>query len=173
MRTIKIIIGIIVIIINHSVLAQRPDPGKNREAMKKFDFIVGEWEGSGKYFRQDGALDFTVTESVTTVLDGTAIKMEGIGKNSEGEEVHNALGILYLNAQGKAELHAFLATGQSTMANIELVDDNGFDWWFEIPDQGKVIYRARFNGDTWTENGYFQTTDGKEYPSMTMTLKRK
>src|SRR5437870_1317462 len=71
-----------------------------REAMKKLDFLVGEWKGEGwMEFVPDQRTTFKGTEIVQSKLDGLLLTIDGLHRGKlggKGEEVvvHQAFGLL-------------------------------------------------------------------------------
>src|SRR6185503_21046740 len=64
-----------------------------RQEMKKLDWFVGHWKGSGWIqMGPQGRREFTQTETVEAKLDGLVLVVEGSGKAKEdGSTVHAAL----------------------------------------------------------------------------------
>src|SRR5688500_12056517 len=67
------------------VAQQRPGPdvAAQREAMKKLDFMVGKWEGSGWDQRGRVRHEFTSAETVDWRVDGTVLLVEGRHKTAD------------------------------------------------------------------------------------------
>ena len=107
------------------------------EAMKKLDFLVGEWKGEGwTEFIPGQRKTSPIAESVQTKLGGMVLLVEGIGKTKvpgKQEEVivHNALGILSYDEKAKTyRMRSHIATGQTTDAEAKFTD-GGFQWGFQ------------------------------------------
>jgi hypothetical protein len=83
------------------LLAQEQKPSSTHiEAMKKLNFLVGEWKGEGwNEFVPGQRRTSPITEMVHYKLSGVILGVEGIGKTripGQQEEVvvHHAVGIL-------------------------------------------------------------------------------
>lgn len=75
--------------------AQKNQDSKVQKAeMAKISFLQGEWKGSGCTIQQDRKkYFFEQSEKVISTLDGTAIFIEGVGKQ-EYETVYHTLAII-------------------------------------------------------------------------------
>lgn len=169
-----------VVLVCGGAWAQRPDTSEpQREAMKKLDFWIGEWEGSGWSMRGPGQrAEFTVHESVQSKLGGVVLLVQGLGKGKEtttGAATigHDALAVVSFDP--KAAAYRFRHyTMQGTSGDADLVlTDKGMQW--ELVGEGQA-FRMRFHieiqGDTWHEYGEF-SRDGQSWMrTMEMTLQR-
>src|SRR5687768_1579949 len=82
-------------------LAQGPTVGE-LEAMKKLDFLVGNWEGEGWMLYPGGREVFKGTETVQKKLQGKAILIEGkFVDPKDGRVVHETLAILTYSEPAK------------------------------------------------------------------------
>jgi hypothetical protein len=105
--------------------AQKVETDKEaKDAISKLEFIVGDWAGAGWVMGRDGQKNaFTQTEAIKFKLDGTAILIEGLGKNN-GEITHNALAIVSYNKSAKNyNFSSFLSTGRGGVFKAELLDN--------------------------------------------------
>jgi len=63
---------------------KQPDIEAQRAAMKKLEFLVGEWSGEASVLRGPGQFaDLTQTESVRFTLDGLVLMIEGVGRDKD------------------------------------------------------------------------------------------
>jgi hypothetical protein len=149
-----------------------------REAMKRLDFIVGEWKGEGTFRSGPGPGEKAqVVEKAETRLDGLVLLFEGVGtaKAADGTEtiVHHALGVLNYDAKQEMYLmRAIKSDGTSVDAQATFVGDV-FVWGFEVPG-GRVRYTIRLTPEgRWHEVGGFSRDAGKTYtPFFEMTLEK-
>ena len=66
--------------------AQAPDLNAQSAAMKKLQFLVGQWSGPATVVRGPAeALKITQTEEVRYAVDGLVLLVEGTGRNSDGK----------------------------------------------------------------------------------------
>src|SRR5438477_10107575 len=86
---------------------QPPAPAAQREAMKKLDFLVGEWKGEGwMEFAPGQRRTFRGTEVVQSKLDGLLLTIEGlhrgqVGGTGEGAVVHQAFALVSYDDKAK------------------------------------------------------------------------
>ena len=65
-----------------ALLAQTPASGQRVE-MKKLDWLVGHWKGTGwMQMGPQGRKEFTITETIQGKLDGLVLVIEGQGNSS-------------------------------------------------------------------------------------------
>lgn len=123
-----IILGIV--LFSGTAFSQSYETDKeSQEAMSKLAFIEGNWKGEGWMMRQDGKKHpFTQTEKISFKLDGTALLVEGLGK--EGEKIiHNALAVItYDKTKGHYNFNSRLANGMGGNFKAELID-NKLHWY--------------------------------------------
>ncbi|MEZ5427185.1 MAG: hypothetical protein R2747_13025 [Pyrinomonadaceae bacterium] len=139
-------------------------------AMKKLDFLIGDWEGSGWIIIGRERKNFTVRESLQTKLDGQIIVVEGIGKTVDektGAEkiVHNAYGVFsYDDESGKIRFRYFKENGQAGEVTPEFFDKKVV-WGFDVPENKVTV---RFTEKTnekgnWQEIGEVSRDGGKTW----------
>lgn len=150
---------LIFILIKGNTFAQMPDYSKEiKSAMDDISIMEGKWEGKGWRTNRDGTKSASnVFENLYFKLDKTLLVLEGLGKNDEGEVVHNAYAtISYNNFTKKYALKSFLSNGLSTDASFEVIEKNKkFKWWFKEPRGGTIRYSIRFENGTWIEEGEY------------------
>ena len=155
----------------------RPDIAAQREAMRKLDFWVGEWQGTGWYQAGPGGRrETTVTETIHPKLGGLALLAEGLGRSAgvvAGEETitHDALGIICFDEQLKRYRFVHYRAGDKLdEAELKLIE-GGLQWERKV-QSGTVRFTAKIQEDRWHEVGEF-SADGKTWrPFMEMTLHR-
>ena len=165
-----------------ATLAQSPPSSATAAGsteMKKIEFLVGNWKGTGWMQMGPGQRNETfVTESVQSKLGGRVFVIEGLGRarsdgNSEGRVVHNAFAFLFYDQESsRFRMRAFLANGQSVDAETNY-KDGVFEWSFQVP-QGRIQYRIRLNEkQQWYEEGSITLDGGKSFQKFfEMTLDR-
>lgn len=138
-------------------------------AVKKLNFLIGEWKGTGWMMGQDRVKrTFEQTEKVQLKLDSTAILVEGLGK-SDGKVVHDALAVItYAGKSGQYDFQSFLPSGQKGTFKSELKE--GVFYWYPT-DFIRYIIQINDKGQ-WFEIGEFNQGDNW-YPFFEMTLDRK
>ena len=165
------LLWVVLLQIGHTAVAQ--DDVRENVELKSFEFLIGEWEGTGSTMTRDrGMVQFEVVESIRYELDSTIILLRGTGY-SESVIMHDALAVLYVDPLNNGyQLHSFIRQGLNTIAQIELTGDQSFKWWFSDGSGGTITYTATISADTWTESGSYSTPDGRTFPTMSMVLTR-
>jgi len=139
--------------------------------LKKMDFLVGTWKGSGWLIGQSGRQTFTVTESLTPKLGGQIIVVEGLGKSRDektGEEriIHQAYGIFsYDKASENVKFRWYKAEGGGEDATTIQISANKIVWGFDVPVNGsKVKFTESINEKgNWFEIGEVSRDGGKSW----------
>ena len=159
-------ISLFLIIFSSTLSAQMPDfSDEVKKAMSQLSVMEGNWEGEGVRQNPDGteAKSF-VTENLYYKLDDTIMILEGLGKDENGEVVHNALALIAYNPQtDKYEMRSHLSTGRATEASFEVIEPNkSFMWGFNVPNGGKIKYNLEFEKNSWFETGHY-SRDGENW----------
>jgi hypothetical protein len=159
--------------------AQTPPQLTNRlNEMKKLDYMVGVWRGTGWIEHQGGRQTFAGTETVQSKLNGLALLVEGKFKGKQpgkDEEVviHETLAIINYDEKTKAyRFNTYLATGLTGEHELKLLE-GGWQWGFQIPGGGNVRYTFKLTDKgEWFEIGEF-SQDGKSWRKFfEMTLQK-
>jgi len=149
-----------------------PNVEAQRTAMKKLEFLVGEWSGEATVLRGPGQfVDMAQTESAHFKLDGLVLMIEGVGRTkADGKVSLQALGVISFHDEtGTYTMRAF-NDGRWLETEVK-VDDGGnsMSWGFAL-GQFKTATVLRINEDgEWTEHG--EITIGVRPPQKMMDLK--
>lgn len=160
------------ILAGHSAMGQ--DGRLGLAQMQKLKHWVGEWEGTGWQMQPSGQqVEFNVSESVQSKLNGMILMVEGKGMSEGSDELgHDAMGMIYYNLDNKRyEFHSATMQGMTTLAEAKIDSDGNLIWGFEVP-QGKVQFTITLTEDTWVEKGAFSPDGSTWYPTMEMQLKK-
>ena len=158
---------------------QPPAPAAQRDAMKKLDFLVGQWKGEGwMEFAPGQRRTFKGTETVQGKLDGLLLAVEGrhLGRpDDKGKEVvvHNAFGLVSYDDKAKRyRFQAFTSRGNYEDAEAK-VSEGQLVWGMKVPQFGEVRYTTKLDEKgRWFEVGEV-TQDGKAWRKFfEMTLER-
>jgi len=178
----KLLIGslvwILVLGVGRDLAGQLPQPSaKQLEAMKKLDFLVGEWKGEGWTEMVPGQRKSSpIRESVQPKLGGMVLLVEGLGKHKvpgkdEEVTVHNAVGILsYDERAGIYRLRSYVLSGQSTDAEARFTD-GGFQWGFKAGPSLSFRYTVKLTDKgEWFEIGEMSPdgTSWRKFHEMTL-----
>ena len=158
---------------------QPPAPAAQREAMKKLDFLAGQWKGEGwMEFAPGQRRTFKGTEVVQSKLDGLLLAVEGLHRGrvgDKGEEavVHNAFALVSYDDKAKRyRFQAFTSRGNYEDAEAK-VSEGQLVWGMKVPQFGDVRYTIKLDDKgRWFEIGEV-SRDGKTWQQFfEMTLQR-
>jgi hypothetical protein len=145
-------------------LAQAPAAAE-REAMKKLDFLVGEWKGEGwMEFAPGQRRTCRGTEVVQSKLGGQLLTIEGLFRGQTGEAiVHNAFAVVSYDENAKRyRFQAHTARGGHEDAEAKVADGQ-LVWGMKVPQFGDVRYTIkRDDKGRWFEVGEV-SRDGKDW----------
>ena len=140
-----------------------------RDAMKKLDFLVGEWKGEGwMEFAPGQRRTFRGTEVVQRKLQGLLLTIEGVHRSQAGGKakeavVHNAFTVVSYDEKAKRyRFQAYTARGnhEDTEAKVR---DGQLVWGMKVPQFGEVRYTiTRDDKGRWFEVGEV-SQDGKPW----------
>ncbi len=140
---------------------------QQQEAMKKLNFLLGEWKGESWMEFVPGQKYASVgTETIQSKLGGLLLVVEGVHKrkgDDKGEVVHGAYGVISYDEKAKRyRIQAYTHRGSYTEAEVK-VGDGQLEWGFNIPKFGDVRYTITVNEKgQWFEIGEV-STDGKQW----------
>lgn len=143
------------LLLTQPIAAQAPDAravmAAQVEALKPFDWMVGEWRGEAVYRSANGEYRLVQTERMGPLLGGSVRVVEGRGYRADGSTGFNALAIIHFDPATKAYTLNSFADGQKGSFPIVPVTD-GYDW--EIAAGPVTIrYQARLKDGKWVETG--------------------
>jgi hypothetical protein len=144
-------------------------------AMKKLDFLVGKWEGTGTMmFGPSQKESFKGSETVQRKLQGKALLVEGKFTDAEGGAVvHETLAVItYDEAAKKYRFQTHLFNRPSGEFELH-VTENGFWWEIEVPGSPKVKFTMTLSeqGD-WVEIGEVTLPNVQVIKTLEMKLKK-
>jgi hypothetical protein len=156
-------------------MAQTPrarDVEAQRTAMKKLEFLVGDWSGDATILRGPGQfVEMAQTESAQFKLDGLVLMIEGVGRaKTDGKVSLQALGLISFDDEtGTYKIRAF-NDGRWLETEVKLADGgNSISWGFALGAfKTTTVLRINENGE-WTEHG--ELTIGEHPPQKMMDLK--
>jgi hypothetical protein len=162
--------GVLLVLLGSAVgLGQeREDPAAQREAMKKLEFLSGEWKGQSWIEFVPGQRSASAgTETVETRLDGLLLTLEGIHRRKIGDRetdeiVHSAFTVVSYDDKAKRyRFQAYTGRGNYTEAEAK-VGDGQLQWTFRIPQLGEVRYTISVDKGRWSEIGEM-SPDGQQW----------
>ena len=158
-----------------SLFAQAPPTQASPEhvaAMKKFDFLLGEWRGESWTLVGKEKRTTTGTEIVQSKLNGLVVTVDGTFKDARGQTVHSAFGVFSFNPRSDLyRFQAHTAAGQMADAKVSM-RDQGFDWSFEASPGVQVKYEVRLDEKgEWVEKGEM-TREGTKVQFFEMRMRK-
>jgi hypothetical protein len=164
-----------------SKLIAQPSETVGKEKMQVLSSWVGRWQGEGSMQMGPGdPKKSTVDEKVELKLNGTVMLVEGVGKamnptTKEEMVVHHALGVLsYDQMTNQYKFRTYLKDGKSSDAWFKPIEENKFEWGFDIPGGGKTKYTITLDpkAKTWNEIGEFSRDGTTWVKFFEMNLKK-
>jgi hypothetical protein len=151
--------------------AETPNVEVQRAAMKKLDFLIGQWSGEATAARGPGlVVELSQTEVAEYKLDGLVLAIEGLGRTkSDGKLALQALGLItFDDATGTYRMRAF-NDGRWLETEVKLlVDGKSLGWGFTLGELStKSVLRINEKGE-WTELA--ELTVGQKPPVKLMEL---
>ena len=141
-------------LVNMAQAPQTPNIEAQRAAMKRLDFLVGEWSGQASAARGPGiVVELEQSEVAQFKLDGLVLMIEGVGRTkSDGKLALQALGLIsFDDASGAYRMRAY-NDGRWLETDVKLLEDGkGLSWGFSLEEiSTKSVLRINEKGG-WTE----------------------
>jgi hypothetical protein len=159
-----------------TAFAQMPGAPSQREMdqMKRLEFMVGRWEGSGWVLSPDGTRqEFKGVETVQRKLQGRALLVEGRFEH-DGVVSHETLGVLTFNEPADGyRLRVYLFNGPHGEHRFEALEEGpGFRWFLEFGEM-RMRYTTRITPEgEWHEVGEVLREGETPLQFFEMRLKR-
>ncbi len=130
-----------------------PRIAAQKEAMRAFDFLDGEWRGPAKTQFADGSWHtITQTERVGPMLDGAVKVIEGRGYEADGRVSFNAFAVISYDPDTKAYAMRSYTSGRQGDFTI-VPTATGFTWEIPAGPNMTIHYEATVKDGVWTEVG--------------------
>ena len=157
--------------------AQGTAPESLKQEMQKLAYMAGKWKGEASMRQPNGTLlKVNQEEDIQLKLDGTILVIEGTGRNPEdGKVSFNAYAIVSYDQQKKElKLRSHVMNGNQTEAYFKILEENHFEWGFDLPNNAKIKYDIKLNptDKSWVENGQYSPDGNIWYPYIEMKLKK-
>ena len=148
-----------------------PNVVAQRTAMRKLEFLVGEWSGDATVLRGPGQfVDMAQIESAQFKLEGLVLMIEGVGRaKTDGKVSLQALGLISFDDEtGTYRMRAF-NDGRWLETEVKMADGgNSISWGFALGAfKTATVLRINESGE-WTEHG--EITIGERPPQKMMDL---
>jgi len=150
--------------------SQTPNIEAQRSAMKRLEFLVGEWSGEASVLRGPGLMvELRQTERAEFKLDGLVLVVEGVGRTkSDGKLALQALGLItYDDTAGNYRMRAY-NDGRWLETDVKLLDGKSLEWGFSFGEiRTNSVLHINEKGE-WTEHA--EITIGTRAPQKLMDL---
>jgi hypothetical protein len=154
-------------------------PNPALAAMKRLDFLVGQWEGTGWIQMGPRRATFRQRETVRYAAGGTVVIIDGLGHSQDpGRQdriVHQAFAVVSYDAASQAfRWRAYRAADGNEITAQPEVGTDKLVWGFDLPQSGAGHVRftiTRTAAGDWLEVGEMQRPSGEWMQFFEMTLK--
>lgn len=155
--------------------AQGTAPESLKQEMQKLAYMAGKWKGEASMRQQNGSMiQVNQEEDIQFKLDGTILVIEGTGRNpQDGKVSFNAYAIVSFDQQKKEfKLKSHVMNGNQTDAYFKILEENHFEWGFEVANNAKIRYNIKLNPSdkSWIEKGEYSPDGNMWYPFIDMKL---
>jgi hypothetical protein len=152
-----------------------PDVEAQRTAMKKLEFLVGDWSGEATVLRGPGQFaEMAQTESAQFKLDRLVLMIEGAGRTKiDGKPALQALGLISFDDEtGTYKMRAF-NDGRWLETDVKLADSGkSISWGFAMGAfKTTTVLRINESGE-WTEHGELLINDRPPQKLMDLKVRR-
>lgn len=152
-------------------LLRTPGIESQRAAMKKLNFLVGEWTGEARLLRGPGGpTELVQTEEARYRLDGLILTIERVGRTkSDGRPNIRAFGVISYEDETRTFRMRAFNDGRFLETEVRLLEQGeGMTWGFALGQiRTKSVMRINDSGE-WTE--LQEITVGSESPKTFMEL---
>ena len=139
-----------------------PNVEAQRAAMKRLEFLIGEWAGEAYVLRGPGLfVDLVQTESVEYKLDGLLLVIEGVGRaKDDGAAALQALGLISFDDDAGVYWMRAFNDGRWLESEVKLADEEeSISWGFSLGEyKTSTVLRINDKGE-WTEDGKLMVAD--------------
>lgn len=175
----RILFAAVCVMMSFSAVSAQTPTNKTKEdldakrlaEMKKLDFLIGTWKGTGWVLTQNGRESFTITETLQLKLGGQIAVVDGLGtgknvKTGEEKIVHQAYGVFsYDKESGKLKFRWYKAETGEEGETIIQVSDKIINWGLDVRENGiKIKFTIGINEKgNWSEIGELSRDGGKTW----------
>ena len=139
-----------------------PNTEAQQAAMKRLEFLVGEWAGEASVLRGPGLfVDLVQTESVEYKLDGLLLVIKGVGRaKDDGVAALQALGLISFDDDAGVYWMRAFNDGRWLESEVKLADEEeSISWGFTLGEyKTSTVLRINEKGE-WTELGELMVGD--------------
>jgi hypothetical protein len=158
------------LIVTMAQTPQTPDLEAQRIAMKKLDFLVGEWSGEASVRSRGIVIELNQSEVAQFKIGGLVLVIEGIGRTkADGSLTVQALGLITFDDASRTYRMRAYNDGRWLETEIKLLDEGkAITWGFSLGDiRTHSVLRINDKGE-WTELA--EITFGANPPQQLLEL---
>lgn len=141
-----------------------------KEEMKKLAYLIGDWKGEATHKSAKGPVTVMQQEHIEWKLQEMVMVIEGTGREKSettGKEEITFQAMATVNfdpLDQQFKWKSFVKEGYSTNAYFKVIEENKFEWGFDIPTGGKTKYIILLDPakKTWYETGEY-SKDGTKW----------
>jgi hypothetical protein len=141
-----------------------PDQEIQFRAMKKFEFLVGKWSGSGLWFTRQGVLNLIATDDVHYEQNGLTLMLRAQERQADGTPV--GFSVLRICYDDKSNIYRVRTDPRHKEKGTLKIDDDwrGMTIQFKMPERTTLeMLRVNEKGE-WAEVHW--VTEGSDPPWM-------
>lgn len=149
----------LVLFLFSNIALAEPTSAAQAEAIKKLDFLVGEWKGEGWVVTREGKREtFSSTEIIRKKLLDTALLIEGTHTGFEAIAV-----VTYDTMAQQYRWRSFTSRGGGVDAEARLTGERTLQWY----PSATARYTIQINTTgQWEEIGEYSRDEGKTWTSL-------
>jgi hypothetical protein len=155
---------------------QRPGIEAQRAAMKRLDFLVGQWAGDVRLSHERGGLSELVqTEEAQYRSGGLVLEIEGAGLDKyNGEVISRSLGVISYDDEKKSYRFRAWNDGRYVETELKLIQTGkGLAWEYGFGDM-RISHTMRINDSgEWIQTGEVITAAESPRKFLDVSLRRR
>jgi hypothetical protein len=144
-----------------------PQEELQREAMKKFGFLVGKWSGSCLWFTRKGVLNLVTTEDVHYEQNGLTLMIHGQERHPDGKPI--GFSLVRISYDEKSDIYRVRTDPRHKEGTIT-IDDDWRGMTIQFKNAGRTtteMVRVNEKGE-WAEAHW--VTAGSDPPWMFLQI---
>jgi hypothetical protein len=152
-----------------------PNVEAQRTAMKKLEFLVGDWSGEATLLRGPGQFaEMAQTESARFKLDGLVLMIEGVGRTKiDGKPALQALALISFDDETETYKMRAFNDGRWLETDVKLADTGQSIYWGFAIGAFKTTSLLRINeSGEWTEHAELLINDRAPRKMMDLKVRR-
>lgn len=151
----------------------------SREQLKALRYFAGNWRGEATIQQRGGPpMKVLQEERIEWRLDSLVLTIEGTGRDPVTQKkVFQAFAVVAYNPQTQQlGMKSFTLEGRQTEAYFKVVEENKFEWGFDLPNgKAKIKYTITLSpqSKSWYEKGEYSPDGAAWFPTIQMNLTKQ